>query len=455
MKKIYLSIATLALFVGATAQNATKAPTPHTQKAMLDPNAKIPAKVKALAKPQGGTFKIQIDPIEEIMTQKGLDLTSGNPQEDTFLGSVWMDSTVSIATSTGALRVNNDILMGSTFDPKSTFLQSSFQPIVTPTDSYNLDSVFIQGSYIKKTGNIDTLYVWAVWGDSTNTNVFTKFSNASVWVSPIATWRKSVIGPKITGATGAAGNKVKAAAPATNMKLVKYVLQPIDSTARGYGFSKFISIPFTSPTATAGITIPGGNIVSVFYTFVPGGTHTLNQPMYSFTTAIVPTINGYCAIVWNQNSPAVTAVADYRDYQVDAASWNMGMSYDKKQRHGIYSATYQNAAIGELTSAPRMVYSITGNSSVGIKEIANKGFALGQNNPNPFTGESSVSYTIDKEASSATFSVTDVMGRVVSSQKAEASKGTHTINLGSYAAGVYYYSLNVDGKVTTKKMIAQ
>ncbi len=454
MKKIYLSIATLAMCFGASAQIAPKEPTQHMHKATLDPNAKIPSKVRALAKTQGGPIMLQIDPIQQVMTQKNVDLTSSNPQEDTFLTGVYMDSTVSIASG-ATIRPNNDILMGTTFDPKSSFLQSNFQPVVTPTDSYNLDSVFISASYIKKTPNVDTLYVWAVWGDSANTNVYNKFANTSVWAAPISTWRKSVIGPKVIGAIGAAGNKVSPSAPASNMKLVKYVLQPNDSTAKGYGFSKILSIPFTAPTATAGINIPGNNIVTVMYTFVPGGTHTLNQTMYSFTTSVVPTINGFAGIIWSQSNPVITALADYRNYQVDATSWNMGVNYDKKQRHAMYSATYNNNTIGDLTTAPNMYFSITGVSTVGIKEIANKGFALGQNNPNPFTGESSVSYTVDKEASSATFSVTDVMGRLISSQKAEAGKGTHTINLGSYAAGVYYYSLNVDGNITTKKMIAQ
>jgi len=100
-------------------------------------------------------------------------------------------------------------------------------------------------------------------------------------------------------------------------------------------------------------------------------------------------------------------------------------------------------------------FSIHATSSVGVKELEAKGFSLGQNTPNPFNGQSTVTYTIDKEATSAVFTVTDVMGRVISTEKADASKGTHTITLGNHSAGVYYYSLNVDGKVTTKKMIAQ
>ncbi len=454
MKKIYLSIATLALCVGATAQNTAKAPTQHMHKAMLDPNAKIPAKLKALAKTQGGPFAWQKDPIEQVMTQKGIDITSANPQEDTFLASVFMDSTVSVASG-ATIRPNNDIFLGTTFDPKSTLIQPSFQSIVSMNDSYNVDSIFILASYVKKTAAIDTLYTYLIWGDSTNTAVYNKFANSSVWVSPISTWRKSVIGPKVVGAVGAAGNKVSPAAPATNMKLVKYVLQPGDSTGKGYGFSKAISIPFTSVSAPAGVVIPAGNIVTCMYTFVPGGTHTLNQTMYSFTTAVVPTINGFCGIVWNQSSPAVTAAADYRDYQVDVTSWNMGVNYDKKQRHAMYSATYNNNTIGDLTTAPNMYFSITGNSSVGINEAKAKGFALGQNSPNPFSNGSTVNYELVKDANSATFTVTDVMGRLISSEKVANSTGVHTVNLGSYSAGVYYYTLTVDGNATTKKMIAQ
>lgn len=454
MKKIYLSLAALALCIGATAQSGAKAPTQHSQKALLDPNAKIPTAVKKAGfKVQGGPFYFQIDPIAEIMTQKNVDITSASPQVDTYLASVFMDSTVSVASG-ATIRPNNDIFLGTTLDPKSNYLQASFDPIVSMGDSYNIDSVFIQGSYIKKTADTDTLYVWLVWGDSTNTTVYNKFANSSVWVSPISTWRKSVIGPKVMGSVGAYGNKVSPAAPASNMKLVKYVLQPTDSTARGYGYSKFITVPLIQSSPT-GVTIPAGNIVSCMYTFVPGGTHTLNQPMYSFTTTVVPTINGYCGIVWNQSSPAVTAASDYVDYLVDASSWNMGINYDKKQRHGLYSATYNNNTIGDLTSAPVIYYNIKGNSTVSVNELDKKGFLLGQNTPNPFNGESKVTYLLDKEASSATFSVTDVMGRVISTQKVDATKGSHTVNLGSYASGVYYYSLNVDGNVTTKKMIAQ
>jgi hypothetical protein len=47
------------------------------------------------------------------------------------------------------------------------------------------------------------------------------------------------------------------------------------------------------------------------------------------------------------------------------------------------------------------------------------------------------------------------MGRIITSEKVATTTGSHTVKLGTYAAGVYYYSLNIDGNITTKKMIVE
>ena len=75
--------------------------------------------------------------------------------------------------------------------------------------------------------------------------------------------------------------------------------------------------------------------------------------------------------------------------------------------------------------------------------------------PNPFTKESVVRYTLAKDVNSALFTVTDIMGRVITSENVATTTGSHSVKLAAYAAGVYYYSLNVDGVVTTKKMIVE
>ncbi len=94
-------------------------------------------------------------------------------------------------------------------------------------------------------------------------------------------------------------------------------------------------------------------------------------------------------------------------------------------------------------------------SVTGIKELETNGFALQQNSPNPFTKETTVKYQLAKDANNVLFSVTDITGRIISSEKVNSATGTHSVKLGNYAAGMYYYSLNVDGKVISKKMIVE
>ena len=126
------------------------------------------------------------------------------------------------------------------------------------------------------------------------------------------------------------------------------------------------------------------------------------------------------------------------------------------QRQGVTWVNLPGSATpwGTIAELPMIRLNIK-PGFVGINELENKGFALNQNTPNPFTKDATISYQLIKDANSVTLTITDVMGRIVSSEKANANTGTHTIKLGSYAAGVYYYTLNVDGNTITKKMIAE
>lgn len=100
-------------------------------------------------------------------------------------------------------------------------------------------------------------------------------------------------------------------------------------------------------------------------------------------------------------------------------------------------------------------FHVTDDLTVGVKELTNNTFGMDQNVPNPFTKESTVKYTLAKDVNSAVFTVTDVMGRVISTESVNTTTGTHNVKLGAFASGVYYYSLNVDGVVITKKMIVE
>ncbi len=94
--------------------------------------------------------------------------------------------------------------------------------------------------------------------------------------------------------------------------------------------------------------------------------------------------------------------------------------------------------------------------TVGIKENkATANFELAQNFPNPFNGTSSFGYSLT-EAGKASVSITDITGKVISATDLgtkAAGSYKHTFNSNDLTAGIYFYSLTVDGVTITKKMV--
>jgi hypothetical protein len=88
---------------------------------------------------------------------------------------------------------------------------------------------------------------------------------------------------------------------------------------------------------------------------------------------------------------------------------------------------------------------------------AMSGASLDQNVPNPFTGSTTIGYSLPKGTSSAKLQITDVSGNVLAiiPLPGAAGKSTLTASLSGHAAGTYMYSLIVNGKLAgTMQMIA-
>jgi hypothetical protein len=83
------------------------------------------------------------------------------------------------------------------------------------------------------------------------------------------------------------------------------------------------------------------------------------------------------------------------------------------------------------------------------------GFELKQNTPNPFNGETLISFNLAK-ATAATLTISDVTGRILKSVRANYAKGMNQVTLKASdlnASGVLYYTLEADDFTATKKMI--
>ena len=86
---------------------------------------------------------------------------------------------------------------------------------------------------------------------------------------------------------------------------------------------------------------------------------------------------------------------------------------------------------------------------------AEAAFALNQNTPNPFQGETVIGFNLP-EAQEATIAVQDVAGRTIKVIEGDFVSGYNQVTLNSNdlpSAGVYFYTLTAGDKSATKKLI--
>ena len=92
---------------------------------------------------------------------------------------------------------------------------------------------------------------------------------------------------------------------------------------------------------------------------------------------------------------------------------------------------------------------------LGVETISSEVFDL-NNYPNPASTSTTISYYLNQPASDLTLTVYNSLGQVLN-QMEKSSQGTglqeYTLNTSSFPSNVYFYSLYVDGKLATGKMV--
>lgn len=94
---------------------------------------------------------------------------------------------------------------------------------------------------------------------------------------------------------------------------------------------------------------------------------------------------------------------------------------------------------------------------VGINETTENSNLVSQNFPNPFNGSTNIVISLAK-ASNLSITVSNLIGqKVYEINKGNVSAGNHqiTINCSNLNSGIYFYTLNADGKSVTRKMIVE
>ncbi|MBK9671922.1 MAG: T9SS type A sorting domain-containing protein [Bacteroidetes bacterium] len=107
-----------------------------------------------------------------------------------------------------------------------------------------------------------------------------------------------------------------------------------------------------------------------------------------------------------------------------------------------------------------IVYACVDPMIIGInkvKEFKSSNF-LSQNTPNPAEGKTTINYNVAANASVVSFTVTDVLGKVVYTEnKGTVNAGAYSVVLDTEAmnSGVYFYTLTVNNQKETKKMLVK
>jgi hypothetical protein len=97
---------------------------------------------------------------------------------------------------------------------------------------------------------------------------------------------------------------------------------------------------------------------------------------------------------------------------------------------------------------------ITGLKQGYVRIVTADEKLLIQNSPNPFTSTTTIKYMLPSTFQSAFMTIKNVNGKAVKTYTLSAQNGNVVLDGGELAAGVYFYSLVVDGKtVETKKMV--
>ena len=97
---------------------------------------------------------------------------------------------------------------------------------------------------------------------------------------------------------------------------------------------------------------------------------------------------------------------------------------------------------------------MSGSQSLDAGSIDASDITLKQNRPNPSTGLTTIEYSLPASLNNAQLTIYDTNGRLVSRQNIAAGNGSIDVSTNAFAAGVYFYAVEVNGQsLARQKMV--
>lgn len=145
-------------------------------------------------------------------------------------------------------------------------------------------------------------------------------------------------------------------------------------------------------------------------------------------------------------------------------SWSEAESQNLSSDEVLFTIvlkTKTRVQLQDVLSLNSRVTPVEAYSAEGLKDVSlrfdqsDEAFALYQNTPNPFAGQTTIGFHLP-EAANATLSIYDVTGKMLKKIEGEYAKGYNEVKVtGSElnTTGVLYYQLDTKSFTTTRKMI--
>lgn len=319
---------------------------------------------------------------------------------------------------------------GMTFDLSSDVISSGIGSSADKFDiSQNafIDTIATYGRYIKgSAGHVDTLIFRVVPRSANNLNRVGYFTGQSTKypASNDTTRYRRLYWDSI------------ARAPFGVLAEYKVPLKLSDTLSNGLIYPKV--------AISGGLSVP--SIFAITIDYKPGGSYSAGDTMGE-------RIGSYTQVVAEHNGDGT-----YHNYV--PGDYTGSGSVHRTVRYN-YSSTGWNGRY-----IPYLAYGATQFEVIDIDlflrqqnsltiEEKNKGALLLQNYPNPSSGLTNISYSLENSAM-IIFELMDVTGKKVSSfTEGYKSQGIHSIQIDteSMNAGIYFYSIVVNGNRITKKMV--
>lgn len=328
--------------------------------------------------------------------------------------------------------------IAQTMDPTSFYYNQAAGCTITDADSYSVDSmgvVYVYERNIQNANIVDTLVIKLTHNTTTANWLSSGFIGTTA-----ANYNTDTVGFKIPKydymnnyATGT-----------TSTSVVKIPLTDADTAVTFYGYKAF---------GVGNFVVPAGRVVGVSISFLPGYA-------YAFGDTLETELNSFLFASYEEQGASTFPVYNDCNYQAATCDYNVSGIVRSDERYNVNGNSWNGNYIP--TYAFTAPYSLehhlidwkvsTPPTSVG--EVNGTGIGLGQNMPNPADGSTTIQYSL-KNAGAVSIMITDITGKVVyTSNEGNKAAGNHTLNVNTenMNAGVYFYTLTVDGVSVTNKM---